>query len=739
MRHLLNPLVAAAILAGSSATAAAQATLPAPVTARDQAAASFSGRIYGNVDFGGRFTSVDGDPARYMRFRDLRDGPFAQNFDLTRRGEDWTFDALATNVGYRDQRYTANYRQVGKLEVGFLWDQIPMFISGDTRTLYTEVQPGIFRLEDALQANNEAGRTTIRNYTDQAAAFDTRVQRDIGALSVALNATRELDLKFNVTSTARSGAIPYGATFGFSNLVELPVPIDQRTTNATTLVEWATPQAFFSAGWDGSWFDNQIETLVWDNPLKMTDAPAYANAYSDGRGPSQSRMALWPSNTQQYVHATGSLATPWRGRVTAYLALGAATQDVELLPHTINPQIPVIPLERASAEADVRNTMLHVQYTARPVNRIALDARYRYADIDNRTPHFETFGRVRFDGTLDDAATAPEPEPYSVKRKTFDVDGTVNVLPFTAVKIGFTNAIHDRTFRIFEETTENAFRVSVDATGNQYFSVRGLFETSSREGDGLDLALLAEVGEQPGMRHYDVADRDRRRATLLATATPNGMLGFSVSAGIGRDEYPASEFGLHAYDSNQYSVGVDVIPNDRIGFNLVFGWEDYGSLTQSRTAAPGPQFTDPTRNWLLEYDGTVRNVDASFEIAELAPQTDLRVNLNWSDATEDYLYVLVRDTTLPTPSQLAPVVNELLRGTVDVTHRIGNHLRLGASYWYENFNTEDFALGPLTLSDIALPPVQPGLPIVATNSLLLGYLYRPYTAQTGMVRLTYVW
>jgi hypothetical protein len=43
------------------------------------------------------------------------------------------------------------------------------------------------------------------------------------------------------------------------------------------------------------------------------------------------------------------------------------------------------------------------------------------------------------------------------------------------------------------------------------------------------------------------------------------------------------------------------------------------------------------------------------------------------------------------------------------------------------------------MSGIALPPVEEGQAPVATNALLLGYQYRPYTAHTGFVRLTYSW
>jgi MtrB/PioB family decaheme-associated outer membrane protein len=719
----------------------AQSTLPTPTEPRDVAATAFSGRMFGNIDFGGRFSDIEGDPARYERYQDLRDGPFAKNLSFARRTADWTFSASADNIGYRDQRYFAEYRSVGRLQVSFLWDQIPLYISRDTRTLYSESQPGILRLEDTMQANNQAGVTTIRSYADQAAQFEARTRRDIGALDLLFNATRELDLMANVTTAAREGSIPYGASFGFNNLVEVAVPIDQLTTNATTSLDWANRQGQLTVGWDGSWFDNRIETLVWDNPLKITDSPSYSTAYSDGKGPSQARMALWPSNTHQYVHATGSVTTPGRGRALAYFAIGESRQDAALLPHTINTQIPVSDLERPTAEAAVRNTMMNFQYAAHPMQRVALVARYRYADVDNNTPHFETFERVRFDGVYDNAANSPEPEVYSVKRKTFTVDGSFNVLPFTSLKLGYTNEIYDRTFRVYEETVENAFRISLDATGNQYFSVRALFEDSSREGDQLDEHLLSEFGEQPGMRHYDVADRDRRRGTIIASANPNDILGFSATIGIGRDTYPTSEFGLQDYDSNQYSFGFDVIPNDRIGFNFVWAWEDYASVQQSRSALPppSPQFDDPLRNWMTDYEGTVKNLYATLQVVDIAPRTDFRFNLNWNDAKDTYTYLLVPGTALAAPAQLDPVLNEILHSEIDLTYRLSSQVHIGATYWYEDFNTEDFALGPTTMSDIALPPVQPGLPVTPTTSLLLGYQYRPYTAHTGMVRMTYLW
>jgi hypothetical protein len=50
------------------------------------------------------------------------------------------------------------------------------------------------------------------------------------------------------------------------------------------------------------------------------------------------------------------------------------------------------------------------------------------------------------------------------------------------------------------------------------------------------------------------------------------------------------------------------------------------------------------------------------------------------------------------------------------------------SYWFDKYDVDDFALGPDTVSQIALP-----------GGTLLGYAWRPYTSHTVWVRLSYFW
>jgi MtrB/PioB family decaheme-associated outer membrane protein len=688
-----------------------------------------TGKWYGQIDFGARASHVDGDEARFMRFRDLRSGIYGTNMVAGRRTQDWTLEAQGWNIGYRDQRYIVDVQGVGKLNAQFMWDQIPMFISRDTSTLYTEVQPGIFRLEDTMQQDLQAATKTLHAFEDQAVRFDLRTQRNIGSGNIVFNANKNTDLIINIRSTNRTGAIPFGGTFGFSNAVELPAPIDTHTTDVQTALEWAGTRGLFRVGWDASSFNNDIEQIVWDNPLRY-------GPDIDGTS-SQGRMSSWADNTLSYLHATAAVNAGARSRLTGYVAFGQGKSDPNLQSFTINTAVNEPALTRQTSQAESQMSIAQLTFASRPAPRVAFNARYRYADVDIQTPIFDRpGGYVPYDSKISTPASSSA--YHSVTRNNFDADAAVELAPFTSLKFGYSNVASDYQNRLWENNSEHAFRVSLDTTGNQYFSVRAQYEDRSRDGEGLQPEQLAEVGELADMRQYDVANRNRKRFTFLATANPGKLVTFNASVGTGRDEYPDSGHGLQSYDSNQYSLGFDITPDDRYDFSASYGWERYESLQKSRNAGSSTEQADPSRDWTTDYTGKVNFFETAFDINAIK-KTVIRLTGDWNKSNDTYLYGLVTGSPLAAPEQLPPVKNELLRAEIDLNYEISHNLHFGAAYWYDDYNVEDFALGPTTLEGIAFPPVEPGLPPTSTNTLLLGYLYRPYTAHVGFVRLTYAW
>jgi MtrB/PioB family decaheme-associated outer membrane protein len=650
------------LVAASAAFAQDPPTLPAPTDSVSIGRSEFTGKWYGTVDLGGRVTSIDGDEARAQRYRDLRSGIYASNAIAGRRTQDWTFEAQAWNIGYRDQRYQLDFDRVGRLRASFLYDQIPLWISADTRTLYVETQPGVFRLEDSMQQSIQAAQATLHAYTDQAVRFDLRTMRRIGQADVVFNATPNTDIVVSVKNTNRDGHIPFGGTFGFSNAVELPMPLDHRTTDLRTALEWSNNKGLVRLGWDGSAFTNGIENVVWDNPLRY--GPDAAGA------PSQGRLASWPDNTLTYLHATGAINIPLNGRLTGYAAFGQGRNSQDLLPHTINTAfVPPPPLSRPTAEAE--SQMAVAQFTAamRPAPGVFLNARYRYNDIDVQTPEFDrSRGSVSYDSSL--VASASPSEYHSVKRSSLDIDGAFSIAPYTSLKAGYSRQGTDYTHRIWESTDENVYRVSIDTTGHQRLMLRAQYENRQRTGDSFDAHALAEVGELATMRHFDIADRDRNRFTFIATTAVTGAIELNASAGVGRDEYTGSQHGLLSFDSDQYSVGANIAPDDRYNLTASYGWENYTSAQRSRTANDAVQQADARRDWTTDYTGKVNFFEAGFDITAIE-RTVIRISGDWNRSNDLYLYTLVTGSTLAVPEQLPPVKNELMRAEIDQRAAVG--------------------------------------------------------------------
>jgi hypothetical protein len=226
-------------------------------------------------DVGVRGTSFgsNSDEARFQRYRDLRNGPTLDAFRYGAQTDQHLFNVQADHVGYRDQRYFASYNQYGKVKASFEWNQIPLFFSQDTATLYTSPSAGVLVLPASIQSGLQNNTLTLANAVTQASPFDLRLKRSIADFRLRYSAAPHLDLSVSIKNTTKSGNQPWAGTFGFGDAVELAVPLDTRTTELGTSAELATDRGSVRIGYDGSFFRNNIGTLVWANPLRVTDSP----------------------------------------------------------------------------------------------------------------------------------------------------------------------------------------------------------------------------------------------------------------------------------------------------------------------------------------------------------------------------------------------------------------------------------------------------------------------------------
>jgi hypothetical protein len=440
------------------------------------------------------------------------------------------------------------------------------------------------------------------------------------------------------------------------------------------------------------------------------------------------------------------------------------------------------PLPRNTVQGEARTTGANLSFTSRPSRATDLSVRYRLYHYDNRTPEFVMAQRVSYDNTPAAAtfstlgrspSVSPltvESEPFGIKRQTLDADFRFRPTGMNVgtAGIGYSLNKEDRTLRLFEATKEDGVRVTYDLTGNSWFSLRSKFEHTKKRADVSEEAIvegqqeLFNIGEQPYIRHFDIADRDRNRLTLVGQVMPTSMLSFNASAAVGKDHYLESIFGLRDNSHRVYTAGASLVPADKINIDVSYSYERYIALLRSRQASPPSgaavvtydqfvalfdqagntqQILDRTRDWGNEGADRVHSVIANVEFLQIGDKLDLRFSYDYNRARSLYTYTVGADiprtlpedvdppdTTLPTPTQLPLVRSELQRGTVDGLYSLTKRIGVGLSYWYEKYAVSDF-----TLDIDANPNLARG------SALLLGYLYRPYTANTVWGRLVVRW
>ena len=677
------------------------------------------------IVFGARLNSTPAT-GRFMRYEDLRSGPLLERLHVSRNRDAWKFDAEARDAGYRDQAYRAAFDRYGTLKASFDYSQVPLWFGDVEQTPYREETPGVFRLNDTIQSAVQDGTATLAAYGSELRGLDLRSRRDTASGRFLYEATRHLDLSLAVSSIKRSGAQPWGASFGFSDATVVPVPLDRRTNDVTAAAEWSNPHGSARLAYDGSWFSNGIGALVWDNPLRFTDT-TNANAYSTGLASSQGQMSLWPDSSAHSVSGSGTLTLPYRSRLFGYASVGTWLQNDTLLPYTINTAIAPIPLGRETAEAKAVITSMNYRYTSRPTPTTFVTASYRLYDFDNQTEPFELTNIVRLDGTLAPSPAA-ETEPFGYTRHFGDVDVSSSRFTHLALRAGYGVERDHRTYRYVETTTDHQLRASVDSVSLPWGSVRLQYDHSLRHGSGLDEQVFEEINEQESLRQFDIANRSRDRVSAIVQYLPTPALGLSGTASLGRERRPESAFGLQDNDVHSLAAGVDYTLAANAVASVSYGYDTYRTLQRSRQAnpPPDPTFFDERRDWQTRMNEHVHTFNASLELPQLAPATSLRVAYDGVHDRSRYLYDLAPSSTLTPVQQLPEVSTSFGVFSVDVRHTLSRRLAAGVGYRLDHFDTNDFALGPGIMDTPLIP-----------TFLNLQYQWRPYDVHTVYLRLAY--
>jgi len=168
-----------------------------------------------------------------------------------------------------------------------------------------------------------------------------------------------------------------------------------------------------------------------------------------------------------------------------------------------------------------------------------------------------------------------------------------------------------------------------------------------------------------------------------------------------------------------------------------YGYEKYATLQKSRQASPGTQEFDPTRDWTTDGSDHAHTFTTGVSLKRLKEKVDADWMLEYSNSADSYTYGLAPNQTIFVPpaalKQLPGFSQDRTTSDLNVMYYISRRVGLGAGWLYEKFNSDDWAWTQETLNGLSLPAGAGSHQIVLTR-----YMYRPYTGNTGFVRVRYL-
>jgi MtrB/PioB family decaheme-associated outer membrane protein len=519
---------------------------------------------HGSVEFGVRHVSGDvyGRPdlpfspdvitSKFNEYGDRRSGFFIRKFYLNSDdilGSKNYVTLASQSTFYKNQSYLATFGQYGKFKVQFRYDETPHIYTNTARTLYTQTSPGVFTLPLALRTSLQAQSSTgtaaainraLPNFmatqvlcgiaippaTQPPACSEPfitpSILRKAGTVTISYYVTpdwnisglfsrenevgsRPIGLILNSSPSASGSSQPTGVTNQQSpgTGAELPEPIDYLNNTVKVMTEYGKKDWGVQLGYTGSFFQNNINSLLFDNPFATADvgvqslAPGSSGCPSNatanctiGAIPAHGQMDLYPDNAAHYLNFAGAFDLTKHLRVMGTVNPGWLRQNDPFLPYTTNSAIntcgdgtqPCSSLGVLPASSlDGRKQTLAMNYTlvTLPWKKFQVKAAYRHYDYNNNTRVHE-FTPAQGDVGIPDVTSPEENRPFGYNKKNLELTANWFFAKRSSLKAGYEGEFFDRSHRDVEHSVEHSFISALDLSPRKDLLFRLAYRRSDR-------------------------------------------------------------------------------------------------------------------------------------------------------------------------------------------------------------------------------------------------------------------
>ena len=679
------------------------------------------------------------------------------------------WELSGTNLGvdsrslYGEYSHDGTYGQFGSnsgYSIHVMYDQIP-------HNQFKGLTPfdGAGTATQTLPANWVAGSGTddlVNLITDlKTIKVDTERKRYGGG--VTWDITDHWKLKADYRHENKEGSDPIGAIFGSSggnpkgSVIARDIDFEMDEFAGSISYNNGTYQHILS--YTLSMFNNNNSALRFDNPFNNSGWAPGSN-FSDG---AVGQMGYEPDNEAFTInYQTGFNFNPTT-RFTANLTYGEMTQDDSFLPYSsVHPTVVALPRTSLDGEIDTLHANVNV-YTGYWRN-FDLRASYTYDERDNNTPrdvYLRIPGDASTQGAIDDS-NARVNWAYGTTSHTLDFNGSYRFTPMTKVTLGYKYDNKERNYSEVDTTDEHTFSVKLSSAPLDTVSGWLQYAYSTRDGGSNDLdaefeslvaaataalgapdtaagnfrkywnnhplltghstqhieeainaflgsGLEADLGElfenDPLMRKYYEADRDRDEVTGTINFYPNDVLSWTLTGKYGLNDYPKSTDGRQKDSYGTLTLDTTYTPGTNLSTYAYFTYE-YFDYKQRGFYHPGR--TGPLTPWtdrIAVFGDNWWNMDTHDDVYTVGG------GLNWEMVEDkftlklDYLYSYATTTTDLAADTLAflpyPEINTRIASISLIgDYKAKENMTIRFKYGFEHFISTDFGLDDVSVGTL---------------------------------------
>lgn len=621
-------------------------------------------------------TNVDDDAARFGNYTGYDEEGTYGNLDAKGRynSDGYRLDYLIEDAGLDSRAFELSVGSDGLFEVDFGYREIPHRRFDTTSTIFNQSSGDTLTLPSGwVPASSTGGMTQLDSSLQQRTVGTDREIIDLGGNWTPGEAFR---LFADFRRQNRDG-IDITSAGSYTQASFLPRWIDYETDQVDAGVQYRTKSLNLTLAYYGSFFTNKNPSLTWDTPFLSTP------------GASTMRMAREPDNDFSQVSLSGKyLLSTWDTTIAFLAALGRGEQDQQFVPYTSNPDITADPLPSNSLDAEVDTYNYSLTVTSRPIDKLRVKFGYRYDERDNKSPIFD-WSRVIVDSLP--SFDSERNIPYSYDRWHSTISGEYAFSRKLRLSAGYEYKEVNRDYHEVAEQTDELGWGQIRWQPLLWLDIRAKAGASERGVDRYNEAIGINFGQNPLMRKYDVAYRDREFGEIVASISPmEKPVSMSASVLWADDDYKDSLVGLNGSEEVRATLDVSWAISDSAAVYVVFG---HDNIDAHQTGSEQFDWWD----WSAFHEDSFNHVGVGMSYRPAESKFDFSFDYNWGDGETE----IALDSLSGGLSTLPDLESTLDSARAEVSYAFSDRLEGTFDLRYEKFEVEDWAL----VSETTLPTV----------------------------------